>query len=79
VKNGKLAKVHALSEQTRRNPNLPFVGRTRMKNLVAWIDAHPEQARHAWELHDIPAGFRATADGVIVPRVGNAASLRASR
>jgi hypothetical protein len=67
VKSGKLATVNSLSEQTRRRANVDFVGRTRVTKLVNWIDEHPEQARRAWELHDIPAGFRATRDGIIVP------------
>jgi hypothetical protein len=79
VKNGKLATVNALSEQTRRSPKLTFVGRTRVGQLVEWIDAHPEQARLAWTLHDIPAGFRATGEGVLVPGLSNTALRRASR
>jgi hypothetical protein len=79
VKNGKLAKVNALSEQTRRNSQLQFVGRTRVGGLVDWIDEHPEQARRALELHETPAGFRATPEGVLVPRPGRAASRRGSR
>jgi hypothetical protein len=79
VKKGNLVSVHGLSEQTRRKPTLPFVGRTRVGNLVDWIDAHPEQAQRALALHEMPAGFRATADGVLVPPPPNAASLRAPR
>jgi hypothetical protein len=78
VKNGKLATINGLSEQTRRSPRLKFVGRTRVGQFVDWIDTHPEQAERAWRLHEIPAGFRATGEGVLLPRPRNAASHHAS-
>jgi len=66
VKRGRLATVNGLSEMTRRN-NVGFVGRTRVAKLVQWVDDHPEQAQRALALHETPAGFRATAEGVLVP------------
>ena len=68
VKNGKLANPNKLSEMTRRSRRVPFVGRTRVGHLVEWIDEHPDQAQRALRLHETPAGFRATADGVLVPK-----------
>jgi hypothetical protein len=71
VKAGRNVTENGLSEETRRNPNYEFVGRTRMKHLVKWIDDHPEQAERAVassrQLHDIPPQFRATARGVLIP------------
>jgi hypothetical protein len=78
LKKGKLVTANGLSEQTRRSPSLQFVGRTRVGALVAWIDEHPDQAARAWELHETPAGFRATAAGVLVPKRRKSASRRAS-
>jgi hypothetical protein len=71
VKNGEGATVHGLSEQTRVSPALDFVGRKRVRRLTDWVDANPERARRAFELHDIPAEFRATSRGVLVPRLRN--------
>jgi hypothetical protein len=68
VKNGEAVSVHRLSEQTRK---VKFVGRRRVQRLTDWIDANPERARHALELHDIPPEFRATPRGVLVPRLRN--------
>jgi hypothetical protein len=79
LKRGKLATVNSLSEQTRHRDGIPFVGRTRVGKLVQWIEDHPEQAQRAGELHETPAGFRATADGVLVPRPREPGSRHASR
>jgi hypothetical protein len=79
VKRGKLATVNALSEQTRRARELAFIGRTRVKELVTWIDNHPDQAQRASQLHEIPAGFRATAQGVLLPRPPKSASQAISQ
>ena len=68
VKRGKAVSVHSLVEETRRHPKVPFLGKTRVTKLVDWIDAHPEQAQHALDRHETPAGFRATSRGVLVPR-----------
>jgi hypothetical protein len=79
VTRGKLATVNGLSEQTRRARELTFVGRTRVKVLVGWVDEHPELARRASKLHETPAGFRATAQGILLPRPPKPAARLALR
>jgi hypothetical protein len=79
VKRGKLATIHGLSEQTRRSRELEFVGRTRVGELVAWVDENLEQARRASRLHEIPTGFRATREGVLPPWHVKPAAHRGSR
>jgi hypothetical protein len=69
VKRGELAEVKSLSEHTRRSSRLEFVGRTRVGNLVGWIDGHPDEARCALKLDKIPAAFRANERGVLVPKL----------
>ncbi len=57
-----------LARETKRRADLTYVPRDRLSPLVTWIDLHPDAARRAATLREIPPEFRAGKLGPIPPK-----------
>lgn len=67
LENGSRASRKWLALETDRREDLTYVPRDRLTPLVDWIDEHPEAARRAAALREIPPGFRAGLIGPVPP------------
>jgi hypothetical protein len=62
------ASARRIDRVTNADPKLDFVNRVKAGRLVKWVADHPTAARAALRGKEIPKGFLATPDGVILPK-----------
>jgi hypothetical protein len=59
--------ARGIERRTDKDPELEFVNHNKARGLVHWVTDFKDKAHGALERHEIPASFRVTGEGVILP------------